>query len=316
MKPFVSRSAFLLAAALLVPACDPGDTIILNSSLPDLYTFTVDVRRGNDTNVGTSAFPFKTIGRALRVALPGETVKVLPGVYDKFSGESFPLYVPAQVELLGDEAAKGAGSPATIIRGGSGDLGFGGSITVQPQAGSLVAGFAIENDTPPITGLGNVSAVFLGAAGIRLRNNTFTNTAVGENSDDAALVFGFGGDSAVLTGNVIEGNPFAGVALFGGGAGSRFEGNVLRQNGSAGLRVILTGGDVDLGGGATGSPGLNTFSCNATFDIEIWNPPFNNVLFARNNFWDHVPPGGNDISNPGAATVDTTGAQLAPNPCP
>ena len=46
---------------------------------------------GNDANAGSSAAPFKTIGKGLSVATAGQVVAVSPGTYSSASGEVFPL---------------------------------------------------------------------------------------------------------------------------------------------------------------------------------------------------------------------------------
>jgi hypothetical protein len=50
------------------------------SAAPTAYHFYV-APNGADSNPGTSAAPFETIGRAARAALPGTTVHVAPGAY-------------------------------------------------------------------------------------------------------------------------------------------------------------------------------------------------------------------------------------------
>jgi len=47
----------------------------------DFYVST----QGSDTNPGTSGQPFRTLTRAYRVAGPGVTIHVLPGVYNDYS---------------------------------------------------------------------------------------------------------------------------------------------------------------------------------------------------------------------------------------
>jgi hypothetical protein len=74
----------------------------------------------------------------------------------------------------------------------------------------------------------------------------------------------------------------------------------------------------DLGGGAGGSPGGNTLSCNTSADL-VYNDF--GTLFAQNNRWDHVPPtegltasGGIDVVFT-EAFVDTSGAALVAFSC-
>ena len=64
---------------------------------------------------------------------------------------------------------------------------------------------------------------------------------------------------------------------------------------------------LDLGGGVTGSLGGNVLSCNTQNDF--WTNVSGTIHLA-NNYWDHVPPSGNDFYT-FIGTLDTTGAQLA-----
>ncbi|MBM3307971.1 MAG: DUF1565 domain-containing protein [Candidatus Eisenbacteria bacterium] len=63
------------------------------------------------------------------------------------------------------------------------------------------------------------------------------------------------------------------------------EGNVVRRNGGAGVRVR---GDCDLGGGAFGSTGGNTLTENLGYDlvVEVLATQAD-TIFARHNVWDH-----------------------------
>src|SRR3954471_5979749 len=68
-------------------------------------TLNVDAAAGNDANPGTAAQPLKTLGRGLKLAVAGTTVKLAPGVYGPgFSGDQFPaggVTVPAGVTVDG-----------------------------------------------------------------------------------------------------------------------------------------------------------------------------------------------------------------------
>jgi hypothetical protein len=80
-------------------------------------------------------------------------------------------------------------------------------------------------------------------------------------------------------------------------------------------------GGADYGGGALGSAGGNTVSCNSIADLWVST----GGIAAANNFWDHVPPtisnvgpgGGVDIYDfAGATAPTTTGAAFATGGCP
>jgi hypothetical protein len=68
---------------------------------------------GSDTAPGTQAAPFKTVTRALQNVSAGTTLKLAPGLYNAASGETFPLVIPAEVILSGDETQKGKGTQIT-----------------------------------------------------------------------------------------------------------------------------------------------------------------------------------------------------------
>ncbi len=57
---------------------------------------------GNDaTGTGAKTAPFRTITEALTHAVSGDAVKVLPGIYDTAAGESFPLSISGNIDILG-----------------------------------------------------------------------------------------------------------------------------------------------------------------------------------------------------------------------
>ena len=63
-------------------------------------TYYVDPENGDDGNPGTLAAPLKRLTYALDIAVSGDDVLALPGLYSKFTNnESFPLVIPAGVVL-------------------------------------------------------------------------------------------------------------------------------------------------------------------------------------------------------------------------
>ncbi|EMN72217.1 PF07602 domain protein [Leptospira interrogans serovar Bataviae str. UI 08561] len=80
-----------------------------NSSSITVYnvSYFVDSVGGMDSYPGTSNQPFKTITKALSLVKAGDSIFVAPGTYDAASGERFPLIVPDEVQLIGDELGKG-----------------------------------------------------------------------------------------------------------------------------------------------------------------------------------------------------------------
>ena len=284
-----------------VPAASPIFFVNASSVGPDA---------GSDANPGTQASPFKTITFAMTQATSGATVQALPGIYDTLNnGETFPIVVPADVLLIGDEANKGVG---TSIYGGGlapGSAPGMAGVALLPGTGSTIAGFTITNDDPSFV---SRRGVILGNSNVTLRNNTVTG---------ASHVYGVYIDAStnhVITGNrIVDNGPLSGegLAFVSGGAGSKVENNVITGNGF-GVAYEVAG--VDLGGGSAGSAGGNVISCNAFVDLYVGVPV---TISAKNNSWDHVPPalacsGGDDICDPsGTAVIDFSNATLAPSPC-
>lgn len=70
-------------------------------------TWFINPATGNDNAAGSQAAPFKTISRALRQAKAGDRIQLAPGTYNATTGETFPLVVPGNVTLIGNEGNKG-----------------------------------------------------------------------------------------------------------------------------------------------------------------------------------------------------------------
>jgi hypothetical protein len=252
----------------------------------------VNTSTGNDSNPGTSASPFKTITRALSFAVGRDTVFVKPGTYSV--GETFPLQVPAGVNLIGDEPNRGASTGAPVKIAGNVTMG----------ANSTLAGFTVTTSTG--------SGVTLATANVAVRNNTIT----GNNTNIAVLVSSSTNHLIAL--NAITNNASIGIYSATAATG-KVENNTITGNQFIGIEYDAAGGD--LGGGSFGSVGNNILSCNTNTDF--WTNIAGTVN-ANNNKWDHVPPtqsstalgNGLDLYFSTATTVTTAGAALAPNPCP
>jgi uncharacterized protein DUF1565 len=210
---------------------------------------------GNDGNLGTPASPFRTIGRGLFLSRAGDTVFVSAGTYNT---ETFPLHVPAGAFLIGDEVNRGnTGGQPTVVTG-----------TIIGGAGSVVAGFLIS-----VTGANGITA---NAPGAIIRNNTFTG-----NSQFSVQV---SAPNQTFLLNAFTNNPGWGILYSAGStATGRVENNTFTGN-QFGIEVDAPPGD--MGGGAAGSLGNNTFSCNSNTDL--WGGVAG--ITANNNHWDHNPP--------------------------
>jgi hypothetical protein len=285
----------------------PGQGLTMGSADVDLYPLWaqdiyVDGTLGNDGNSGLLGSPVRTITHGLSLVTdPAVTVYVAPGTYDLAHGEVFPLLLPAGVKLIGNEAAKGAGVPPTIILGTSASGTYG--TVVAAGTGSVIAGFAL---LPDLTA-GAAFDITLAIAnnGVTVRNNTIANGYIG------IYTYGGGATGLVISGNVITGNSNLGIGFIGGGAGSRVENNTIRLN-SIGVEYDSAGGD--MGGGTAGSVGGNVLAGNTRNDLWTISGL---TVDAQNNYWDNVPPtsgsdgGGVDVYAPGT-TVNVNGAQVAP----
>jgi parallel beta-helix repeat protein len=227
-------------------------------------------------------------------------VDVAPGIYDTANGETFPLYIPAGVSLVGDETTKGA---STIIRGGGTPTVYAPSFisnAVVMALNTMLAGFTITNNS----GLSsNPMGVLVNGTGYSANNVTIrNNTIIGNPGMGVYVVDGASGGA--ITGNNFSGNGgFDDVAFVGnGGAGMSLSYNTFAD------MVELDNLGPDLGGGAAGSPGHNSFlGANSTYiGVSSGN------VFAQSNHWRHNPPtvgplqSGFDVGTQGA-TVDTTG---------
>jgi hypothetical protein len=236
---------------------------------------------------------------------------VAAGTYSTGAGETFPLVIPPGVALLGDEANKGAAVAGVIINGGV--TGNSAPIhgTLEPGTGATIAGFTL---TDPLVGAFRAVIVMMSTHGVIVRNNTF----IGSKTNQVIYVSNSSGGHTIAN-NVFTGQTSSTVLYFGGsGAMCRVEGNVLTNNYVA---VELDTAQADFGGGTTGSVGGNTLSCNTYEDLADYAGI--STIPAKNNLWDHLPPtvgqtGGGDLYAPvvGQLNVDTTGAALAPSPCP
>jgi hypothetical protein len=319
MRVHATRSILALWAAFVIPACTEETTIIDNlavSSSGQSFDWSVDAATGDDTNAGTPDAPFKTITHALSKAVLGDFIKVQPGTYDAANGETFPIQVRGGVRLIGDEAGKGDGAAPTLIRGDGFLAGSPETVTVYiagalaSGADAVLAGLKILN-----TGAaGARTAVLIGTgttSECEIRNCSFIG------SPDVAILIRDGSPPCVVRDNLIRSNG-TGLLFRDGGFDARVERNIIRDN-TVGVRFFTPsemGGSWDLGGGPPGSLGANELSSNAQNDLLMSGVGSHNV-HASNNFWDHVPPSGNDFFIvSGTFNLTTTGAALAPNPAP
>ena len=155
---------------------------------------------GNDqTADGTEANPYKTITSALRRHRQ-VTIQLASGTYSTSTGESFPLTVPAQVILLGNEANKGEG---ILIQGGGNlhSLFLGQqNVAVVLQDRAQLRGVTVTNNNP--RGFG----VWIERGSPTVRNSTLTN-----NTQDGISITGQA--SGVIVNNLLLKNGANGITV-------------------------------------------------------------------------------------------------------
>ena len=113
----------------------------------------VNPSTGNDSASGSQATPLKTITKATQQATAGSSIRLMPGTYSAATGEVFPLVVPSNVTVVGDESQKGKGIQIT----GSGrylSASFGGqNVTFKLESLSTLKGVTITNNESRGTGI-------------------------------------------------------------------------------------------------------------------------------------------------------------------
>jgi hypothetical protein len=279
----------------------------------------VDARNGNDLATGSLDDPLKTITQALSLATDGDSIRVLPGLYDAANGEAFPLMVPAGVSVFGDEANKGSGEDSTMVVGGGLVGGTNQSAAFRPESNTLIAGFRVTNavETPEAPFPHGIMVGIVGpptANNVTIRNNTLTR-----NGAAGAMLLASSGHS--VTGNVSVDNNRSGLWFqVGDATNSVVENNVLTGN-VYGIELSFLTTAPDCGGGASGSVGANVVSCNI-LDVMVFESP-GLAVSAANNLWDHVPPTEGTANNfdvaiigSDGAVVNAAGAKLAQPGCP
>ncbi|WP_068819262.1 S-layer homology domain-containing protein [Phormidesmis priestleyi] len=139
---------------------------MVQSTSPILY---VNPTSGSDSAAGSQSAPFKTIARALQQVRSGTTIQLASGTYSTASGETFPLFIPSGVTVLGNESNKGNGIQIT-----------GGGTYASPTFANQMATFRLDNNAqlrgvtvtnPEIRGTG----VWIESTAPTIANCTFVN---------------------------------------------------------------------------------------------------------------------------------------------
>lgn len=291
---------------------DSGGAALAAATCP-FYDLYVDGVNGDDGNDGSQASPFETITAALAAATAEDVVQVAPDVYDSAHGESFPIFVPADVTLRGDPATRGVGPPATAIAGGGQIPGTSLSAAVQLGDDAALVGFRVTNQGGPASFDNGVSIGFPAPPGTGGGASVRSSSIV--DSDYAGIDVRNVG--AVEVEDTLVENNFIGIYFVDGGADSVISDSEVVDNFSKGVLFLAPGGGLN-GESVTVSPG-NVLSCNgvdldATFGGTV-------SVDASDNDWDHSPPqksttpGNFDVVT-GTATVTTSSSAVAAGHCP
>lgn len=253
----------------------------------------VDSKGGNDSNPGTPSLPFRSITKALSKSY--NHIYVAPGSYSE--SETFPLIIPDNTVLIGDEAGKGLVGGTGSVYGGTGStprlgetviINFSGtdsapltSRTIVLGNNSTIAGFKIENFDSKL--INTRCAVCLeDKMGTIIRNNSIS-TYQSDRNGSGIYISGNGGNHSIIL-NHFTRNAYS-INEVSQTYRSKVEYNLFQQ---VRFAVVVRVGNLDLGGGGL-SAGKNTFRCY-NFTSQILTEELTGVnVFARNNIWGHIP---------------------------
>jgi parallel beta-helix repeat protein len=162
--------------------------------------FYINPSQGNDNGNGSQASPYRTISQAVKRAARGATLRLTPGTYSVFSGEVFPLVIPAGVIVLGNESGKGSG----IVIEGSGEY-------VSPTFNRQNITLRLENDAElrgvTVTNLvSRGTGVWLESTNPFIVNCTFVNCG-------REGIFATGNALPEISDNVFQNNASSGISL-------------------------------------------------------------------------------------------------------
>jgi hypothetical protein len=277
----------------------------------------VDASSGSDdTGTGSTNIPVKTITRGLELAEAGMTVLVRPGVYDKANGEIFELVLPEGVALVGMDWE-------TCVIRDHGDGSYFEQVKMQAN-GSSFRKFTLELGEP-------ADPNWDIAVRVRGDNQLVDSIRISERADYSVMRVSSTENTVIqnchfvvadgsrwdrgyeITANnvglimrncTISG--FHAAVFINGFQTPLIEGCLLAGNRyGVDLWYEPPGNDPnpDLGGGARGSTGGNTFTDYTGCGIQN---PTTNAIYAKFNTWDNDPPiEGVDFCNTGTGSVVT-----------
>ncbi|MEH2176907.1 DUF1565 domain-containing protein [Nostoc sp.] len=187
---------------------------MVNSTL--VVTLYVNPMTGNDSNTGSRLSPFKSLTRALKVTKIPTIIHLESGTYNAASGEVFPLIVPGEATVVGNEANKGIG----IVISGSGEFqspSFGiQNITLLLLDNASLLGVTVTNPSAKGT------AIWIESAVPTVSNNTLSNCG-------REGVFTTGTAKPTIVDNVFVQNTASGLVMAGHSQGEVLR-NVFQRN--------------------------------------------------------------------------------------
>jgi parallel beta-helix repeat protein len=253
---------FLAALVLPLSACHEDD---------DLQTdWYVNSSTGWDSSDGDYCCPLRTITEAMRRANTNDVIFVEPATYTIFTGETFPIFVKANVTIEGNVNLKGTD---TFVQGG-------GAYTVTGGTASPTNATFILHEGARLRGI-KVTNTNTGGIGVGVDNVTayIELNSITENLSDGIALFQAG--STLITNNDILSNTGNGIQTY-DSTTPTLRGNNISSNT---LQGVLTTGNSAPDLGTSGLEGNNTLQNNSQVGLyhqsgalqinaigNIWNP--------------------------------------------
>lgn len=289
------KSGFRLALLLL--GCSSLSACYDDWWGPYSINWYVDPVFGSDTNAdGSPYFPFKTLGRALSFAIPGDGVILATGTYSTSSGEVFPILVRPGVFILGDPGTRGS---TTVVLGS-------GSYTIQggTQMGNIVTPAFVMGGGAQLRGV-KVTAGGVAGIGVVFDGNSGSVISCTLTGCGASGLQIYQAGSATLSDNVISSNTATGITVF-DTASPNLRLNQILNNGTDGLLANDTSAP-NLGDTATA--GANTLQGNT--GVGLNNQTTASTIQASGNTWELSTQGSDGAGHYATGGLPTTGPVLA-----